>query len=246
MVLTRKLSDLFVVGKEVTVEDGQGEPLTVYLRKITPLEAEEMFRAANAAKARMLSSKTEPDSLLFQIISEKCEKATKDEIVEDLTLIETERKRLVIEAELQADERWSKDDYLQGIYDAWEDGLKEQHFTEPTEESKRIWEEMQEFQAQLDKKLEREKQAIEKDLKSLSLQKLRDRYFDEQFDRQGDSAWVSEYRKQELYFATRDPDDHSVKAFESPLEINDSSPKLIQKLRDEYATLAVDALEGKD
>jgi hypothetical protein len=246
MALTRKLSDLFVVGKEVTVEDGKGEPVTLYLRKTTPLEAEEMFRAANAAKSRMLASKTDPESLLFQVISDRCEKATKEEIIEDLVLIETERKRLVIEAEVEAEERWSKDDYLQGLHDAWEGGLKEKHFTDPDDESKRVYSEMEEFNAQVEVRIEREKASIEKDLKSMGIQKLRDRFFDEQFDRQGDSAWVTEYRKQELYFAVRDPDDHSIKAFETPDEVNDSQPKLIQRLREEYASLAVDVLEGKD
>ena len=246
MVLTRKLTDLFVTGKEIVIEDGLGDPVTVYLRKVTPVDAETAYRAANAARAQALALKTDPDSLLFQAVSQRVESISKEQMVEDLSFIEAENKRLIIQAEVEAEDRWSKDDYLQGLHDAWEAGLKEKHFSEePDEESERVWAEMQEFQAEVDARMEREKESIKKDLDSMGVQKLKDRYFDNQFERHGDSAWVREYRKQELYFAVRHPDDHSLLAFGDPSEIDAASQKLIQRLQDEYDNLSIDALEGK-
>jgi hypothetical protein len=246
MVLSRKLSDLYVTGKELVLDDGNGEPVTVYIRKISPLDTEEAYRAANAAKANSLVKKTDPEDLMFQIITERSEKFTKDEILDQLADMELEKRRLVIEAELEAEDRWSKEDYLQGLHDAWESGLKEKHFTEPDEETQRVFAEMQEFTFELEKRLERELEAIKKDLGGTSAQKLRDRFFDLQFERQAEIAWLTEFRKQELYYAVRDAEDHNVKAFESPKEIDSVSQRLIKELRDAYTELSVDALEGKD
>lgn len=245
MVLARKLSDLYVTGKELTIDDGNGDPVKLYVRKITPLDAEEAYRAANAAKVKAMTAKTDPEDLTFQIVRERCDQMVKDDIVEQLAEYELQKKRLVIEAELEAEDRWSNDDYLQGLHDAWNSGLKKKHFTDPDEETKRVFDEMQEFDHELNKRLEKEKEAFLKDLKGLSAQKLKDRYFDEQFERQGEIAWITEYRKQELFFAVRDAEDHDVKAFESPREIDSVSPKLIEMLRETYTDLSVEGLEGK-
>lgn len=245
MPLTRKLSDLYVLGKEITIDDGNGEPVTVYLRKITPIDSEEAYRAANAAKAKALSQKTDPDSLTFQIVMERCERMAKEELVDQLAELALDKKRPVVEAELEAEDRWSENDYLQGLHDAWESGLKEKHFTDPDEETKRVFDEMKSFDAELEKRIARETAAIKKDLNTLPVKKLRDQFFDEQFERQSDVAWVKEYRKQELFHAVRDPDDHDVRAFESPREVDSVANKLVEELRAAYADLSVPGDEGK-
>lgn len=246
MVLSRKLSDLYVTGQELTIDDGKGEPVTVYIRKISPLDAEEAYRAANAAKVRAVAAKTDPEDLTFQIISDRVERAAKEDMVAQLADHELQRKRLLLEAELEAEDKWSNDEYLQGLHDAWESGMKKKHFTDPDAETKRIHDELEAFNAELEKRMEREMVSIKKDLETLSARKLKDQFFDAQFDRQGEIAWITEYRKQELYFAVRDPEDHSAKAFESPQEIDGLEPQLIEQLREAYVSLSVDAMEGKD
>jgi hypothetical protein len=244
MPLTRKLSDLFITGRELEIDDGHGA-VKVYIRKISPVDAQAAYRAANAAKAVALTAKTDPDDLTFQIVRERTEKMQKDEIVEQLVELEVQKKRLIIEAELEAEEEWSKDDYIQGLHDAWEGGLKKKHFTDPDEETKHVFDEMKRFDAELEKRVERERKSVEKDISSLSAQKVRDRFFDEQFERHAEVAWITEYRKHELFHAVRDPDNHDERLFGSPDEIDGISTKLIELLRETYKDLEVDGLEGK-
>lgn len=246
MPLTRKLTDLFVEGENVTIEDGKGEAVELYVRKITPLDAEEAYRAANAARSQAMALRTNPDDPIFQILMRRCEEATKEEMLEQLVEVEVAKRQPVLEAELEAEDKWSKDDYLQGLHDAWESGLKKQHFTEPTEETERVLNEMTAFKDELEKRLERERTAVEKDLGSKTHDQIKDEFFDAQIDRQAEIAWLTEYRRQELYHAVRDAADHDVKAFESAREVDASSTELIKRLREVYNNLTVDALEGKD
>lgn len=255
MALTRKLSDLYVKGKEVTIDDGNGA-VEVYLQKVMPVDSEAAFRAANAAKSRALSLRTDPDSVMFQYIQSRCEEATKDQMVDQLAELEVARKRRVIEAELEAEDKWAKDDYLQGLLDSWETGLKEKYFAGDDEkddnnnpvdkeEATRVFKEIEKFNTELEKRVKREKEAAVKDLTSMAHTKIKDRFFDALMEQQAEISWFKEYRRQELYFAVRDPEDHTEKAFESPDEVDQMAPELIEKLADEYASISIDAIEGK-
>lgn len=246
MPLTRKLTDLFVEGTTLTIDDGKGEPVELYIRKITPLDAEEAYRAANASRSQALAMRTQPDDPIYQIIQRRCEEATKEEMVESLVESEVAKRQPILEAELESEEKWSKDDYLQGLHDAWESKLKKKHFTEPDEETEHVLAEMTAFKDELDKRLTKEQEAATKDINSLSHVKVKDRYFDAQIERQGEIAWLTEFRRQELFHAVRDAADHDVRAFESAREVDASSPELVKKLRDAYNNISVDPTEGKD
>lgn len=245
MALKRKLSDLYVKGKTVTLDDGKGE-VEVYLQKIMPVDMETAFREANAAKATAMSLRSDPDSVMFQYIVGRCNAATTEDMVKQLADLEVLRKRRIIEAELESEDKWSKDDYLQGLHDAWESKLKEIHHTEPTEESEQVWKEMEAFNEELEKRIERERESILKDLESDNRDKIEDKFFDALMEQQAEITWFKEYRRQELYYAVRDPEDHSVKAFESPEEIDQVAPELIEKLAEAYAEISIDVTEGKD
>src|SRR3954469_5704211 len=62
----RRLGDLFVVGREVTFDDGQGAPISVYVRKLNTSEHERALRRANSERSKVLAAKTDKDSDLHR------------------------------------------------------------------------------------------------------------------------------------------------------------------------------------
>lgn len=151
-----------------------------------------------------------------------------------------------IEDEIGAEDEWSKDDYLQGLLDAWEGGVKDQHFIEPTEESERIFGEMQRFNEQVQKRIDGEKDRFAKDFESKTDDALRDLVVRKLGERRADFAWLREYRRAELLFAVRDPDDHSKPYFKNMDALNEIANEVFIRLVQEYQGLSVEVIEGKD
>ena len=62
----RRLADLYVRGKDLEVDDGAGDPVSVRLQKLNEIDREAVIRRANAAKARFLIEADNEESDLFQ------------------------------------------------------------------------------------------------------------------------------------------------------------------------------------
>src|SRR5690606_23136648 len=150
----KKLTDLYVVGKEITLDDGRGNETTVWLQKLNPVEHETAIRRANGKRAATLQLKRldsdHPDRQPFA--SEISELASSRELMLDLLVADKLTKVMEArEAELAAEDEWAEDDYIQSLRDAWEDGLKEKYFSDDRdEESERVLNELKRFNEQLE------------------------------------------------------------------------------------------------
>lgn len=261
-VTKRHLRDLYVKGKETTLTDGRtveeettnddGETVVervelpavqVYLRKINLTDSQTAFRKANAARARVLSSFADKESEAYQsVLADVLETPTEGLI--DLT-IGSEAVNLLDSAmsETADNEEWSKDDYLQGLYDAWEE-LKDGDPDDP--ERDRVRGELDRYEAEVQKIVDAGLESLRRDKAEMNPESLREEAVKMMLKVQADAAWLDTFRKSEIYFATRHNDKRDERYFDSPGEVDELEPEVFGQLVREYQSITVDTQEGKD
>jgi len=57
----RRLTDLYLTGKELSLDDGSDDPIVVYMSKISPIEQRDAADQATKARAEILVIKNSPD-----------------------------------------------------------------------------------------------------------------------------------------------------------------------------------------
>lgn len=251
MVKRRKLSDLYQRGKLVVFDDGteipeDEEAAAVYIKKLNSIESEKALRMANAEKAKIMAASRDPQSEIYlSTMNDIDTKGGREDWIRDLAEDKAGRLLPQIEDELGAEEEWSKNDYLQGLMDSWENGLRDQHVTEPDEDSERVWAEIQRFNNLVQNRFEGELERFKKDFDTKTDDQLRDLLIKQLIDRRADFSWLREYRRAELLFAVRDPEEHAKPYFASMEDLNEISNEIFIRLVQEYQLLNVDILEGK-
>lgn len=243
----RRLSDLYVVGKEITFDDGQGAPITIWLQKINSVEHDSCMRRAAAARAAHLASRKNKESEEYKAIyGEVTDFANRETLIDLIIREELSQRRLRIEAEIGAEAEWSDDEYLQGLYDSWNDGLKDDYARNPDDpEAKRVFEELKRFTMAVEKAVEGERKALLKDYESTSEEELHERAVEFFIKHTASTAFMDEYDLQQIYYATRLPEKHTQRYFETIDEIRALASEVKEKLFEEYRNLTVGVVEGK-
>lgn len=253
-VKTRRLSDLYRRGVEVTVADDEGDdPVRVWLQKLNPVENESAIRAANAYRARVLMKKRQPDSEEFLATMNEVIDYSPEDLVQYLAVYKVATEAEALEAEYAEEKDWTKDDYLQGLRDSWEEGgLKERYFAQDKEndildpEAQTCFDEIERFTTGVDARLEQERTALAKDYEQRSHEELQEMVMDQIFRMQADLQWMMEYHKMELYLGVRNPENHKERYFEARAEVDELEAEVVGRLVEEYQTLTVGVTEGKD
>lgn len=249
MAKHRRLSDLYVTGKEVVInDDSDSEPIVVYLQKLNPLENETALRKAGAARARVMAwSKDSESEEYLSVRSEVLDIDSTDTLIEYLIQEELANRYSSAEAAVSAEDEWKTDDYYQGLRDAWEGGVSEAWASDPEDpESRRVYDELTRFNDIVNARVEGEAEGLRKDWRNVHVDDLRDEVTKKFIKMRGDMEWLREFRKQELYAATREAENHKKLYFESRTELDMLAPEVAKRLMDEYESLSVDSVEGKD
>jgi len=246
--MTTKLADLFVVGKEHTITDPNGRTVTVWLQKLNTAESDEAFRRAQAARAVVLSAQYDHDSSYYgaALMDVFTLGDTKEALVE--FLIGPERAQLAItrDAEMAADEEWSKDNYLQGLRDAWENGLSAEFARDPEhEDAARVFGELKRFADAVDAVVEDEVANLRAGYDNMTVDQLRDEAVKANLDAKSNVAWLTEYDRCEVWLGTRDMADHTEKYFSSRAEVDALQPETLIDLRVATRSLRIEVVEGK-
>lgn len=243
----RRLTDLYRVGKEITFDDGTGDPVTVYLRKLNAVDQETAIRKANAARARVHATGRDPESDEYgELLSQAIDLGTHADLVSYLIQGKLAEFTVAKESELAAEEEWSKDGYLDGLREAWEEGVEERYHVDPEDsEARHVFSELERFAELVKPYVEDEKASLESLYAEKSLEELREITAQEMVSISADIAWVREYRKCELWLATREVDGKS-RYFESREEIDDLPTEVVNRLTEEFQSLTVSTTEGKD
>lgn len=200
MTKKRRLVDLYVVGKEITFDDGSGEePIVLFIRKLNPVEQETAVRNANAARARLLALARKPDSDEYQALVSQAKDLDREDQIEFIVMNPLQKFKVAREAELADQEEWKEDNYLQGLSDAWLGGLNiEYSVNQDHPEASRVFKEMQRFAEVVEEEVEEEHERLVREYDSYSDDELVDLVVKELLAMSADSFWVKEYRKNEL------------------------------------------------
>lgn len=247
MPAKRRLEDLYVVGKELTIDDGQGE-VQVWLQKLNPVDSASALRRANMARAKVRTVRRDKQSDEYlDMWIEVLEWDDQATLIEYLVAEDLMRVRERVEAELAAEDEWAKDDYLQGLRDAWESGLNETYFVNPNDvDAKRVYTELERFAAEAEARGKDDIDAARAKFEAMEFGVLQEKAFDRVISYRGSAAWLEEYHRSELLYGVREAENHKAYYFKTPEDIDQLSAEVLGLLYREYAALSVDVMEGKD
>ena len=256
MQKTPRLGDLYVLGRNFTVKgetpDGEVE-IPVWLQKLNPSEHEKAFIAANSARAVVYALKREHDlpneekSKQFLAIETEIDEISqsKEALVDLLAMTRTMELRVRREQELAHEEEWHEGNYYQGLVDAWLEELQERFEKNPEDpEAKRVQEELARFNQIVEQRVEKERNQEVQKLLSRPDEVLRKEAIDMLIESQSDAVWVNEFRRHQIYYATRDPETKE-RYFNSVEEVFSLDPRIELQLNSFMDELNVDSTTGK-
>lgn len=247
MPKTRSLADLYVRGKLLELDDGGGASVTVWLQKLNPIEQEKAVRKSQALRARILAEARDEDSELFLAVRAGVEEETTDTLLDELSLNQAVAKHAAVEAEVEARDEWAKDGYIQGLQDAWNDGLRERYAEDPEDlEAKRVFDAMTQFVQDVSDAVEAERKSIRSELKETrNREQLIRQVINDQIMSRIDIQCLLEFRTSQVWLGTRLPDSHKTLYFNSRAEVDELASETLGALIRGYADLEVDPTEGK-
>lgn len=247
-LIKRRLTDLWVVGRELTLDDGEGEPITVWLQKINAIESSEATRRCDAARARMLASRNSDDDEWQSMVTTVREYAGGDKarIVGFLVLDKRNELERVAEAKLANEEEWSKDNYIQGLMDAWRDDLERRWLADNDDtEAANCKAELDRFAKEVADDVDSEVSLLTDAWGEEPSGQLEERMAQKLIEVDAGQAWMVELWACQIYFGTREVDNHKQRYFMSRDEVDTLAPRTYEALRQAYADLEVDVAEGK-
>ncbi len=253
----RKLQDLYKVGCSVQLDDGSGDPVEVWLQKLSAVEAEECARRAGAARSRVLMAARHEDSEEWLDTYNDLSSFSREQLVDIVLADESAQIMQRVQAELASEDEWSKDDYLQGLTDSWfgelggDGGLKfiyesgdEDH--DEYFEAKKIFVELQRYDQIVAKKTQAEIKAKEKDFLNWDISVLRHDAVERQLRHRGDQAWITEWRRSMMLCGVREVDNHKRPYFANMTEVRELAPITLELLIKHFNDLNVELTQGKD
>lgn len=241
----RRLQDLYVVGEMVEFDDGGGDPISVWVQKLNPLQHDKAVKRANARRAAVKASFRAGDDQ-YADIEEEVSDLTVDDMLDLLADDHTARRTQAIEAELASEDEWSNDDYYGGLIEAWSDGLNEKyHEDQEDPEAQRVFAELKRFNAEVDKRLEAEIDDLRASYEDRPEEDLRKLLIDKFFETRASVAWMAEFRRCEVWLSVFE-ENKRTPYFQDRDEVDMLSSAVYTRLAATYRDLSVDPVEGKD
>ena len=255
----RRLTDLFVVGTELTIGDEYGS-VDVWIQKLNPVEQERALRKAQAVRSKFMASKRDQDNeVYFAAIADAMDMG-RDECLDYITSDELTRNNQAIEARIAEENGWNKDDYLAGLADAWAGGdgetpLSEVYATrddidrwseDQIAEAESCWAEIERFSQEVSDAVTEEREDVQRRHATKSDEELREIVAEKLHRLQADLMWSIEFKKAQLLYGVRDPIDHTKYYFSDREEIDRLNEQTLLRLLEAFTALTVDAIEGKD
>lgn len=252
-VKRRRLGDLYVRGKMLEPNDGTGEPVKVWMAKLNEIDRETAMRRANAVKARyMIEADNEDSETFIATYAEVRAIDDRDDLVAYIITEDLTKARRRIEAQRATDEEsWGKEDYLQGLVDAWtgvdgESGLAAVFAEDPEDpEAIRVEKELARFEDEVRVAMGAEVERLTKDWADVSLDDLRRKVAHKLLEVRAGEQFAREFRRQQMFFALRDPVNRHQRYFERVAEVDDLDDDLREYLTEQYDGMVVEGAEGK-
>ena len=242
----RSLKDLYVRGTEVTLDDGTDDPVVVWVQKLNPVEHEAAIRKADAMRSRVLSIRNDKDSEEYQAILSDVLTSSREVLIGILSLLERGRIAPVVRAELADKEEWKQDNYLQGLQESWDEEMQQKFVDDPEDaEAARIHSELERFLAEVQTELDDRMSMFDDGLDTMTDDELQDQVVQHNIKVTANVAWLNEYNRQCVLFATRDTVKRE-RVFSHRSEIDDLQLEVLEAIKAGLDRITVEPLEGKE
>jgi hypothetical protein len=205
MASETRLEDLFKRWAPVEITDPEtGRSATVVVMKANRPQKVEMTKRADAARARVLSLRSTPDSDGYMAIKNAALEITdRAQLVNELIGEDAMNIRIRTEAELAAGETWSEDNYLDGLQRAWSDSLQDVYADEPDNaEAQRVLAELNRFTEEVTSQVADEIEQLRAQFQQTAIEELQELVMPVMLREAADAAWAEEYYRSEVWLCT--------------------------------------------
>ena len=238
---------IYEVGKEVPLTD----ELTLWIQKLTPAEDKEAVSHSYGPRAAILSllHADDDDAGLLEFIDTMRQLGLDDREAQINFLIAQDVNRAMEsnEYKIAAEKEWSENDYLITLQESWNDGLKGRYdLDNEDEEAARIFKELKRYTEQVQKAVDHDRQDLYDRMSDKTDAELQRKVAKMFIEHAAGQAQIAEYHAWCIFLATRLPQDHSVRFFESRESVETYGAELYPQLLEAYLELAIGSIEGKD
>jgi hypothetical protein len=248
----RRLSDLYIVGREMSFNDGEDEePVKIWLSKISPIEQRDAADQATKVRGKILALKHSPDAvnerLLYEDQFNDLGLSSRDEIIAFVAASKIQEAMTSNEHRIAAEDAWTNENYLKSLQDAWNDGLSEAWVKDPDDdpEAARVYAELKRFAEEVDAATADDKANIIAEFDHVSDEELRSRAVDKIIEAEADFAWLNEFSFYQIFYAVREIDDHKKRYFDNVNEVKGIDTSIVTELVSTYREMTVEGVEGK-
>jgi hypothetical protein len=248
----RRLTDLYLLGKEIVVNDDSGnDPISLWLSKLSPVEQRDAAEQATKARARILAIKNSPEASADRLIYEDqlFELGLDDRSawIEFLAASKLQEAELSNEERIGSEGEWAENDYLKSLQEAWNSGLSDKWIADPEDdEAKTVYTELRRFADIVVEATSAEREAIIAEFEGIPDEDLKRKAINRIIESESDFAWMNEFAHWQVYYAVREVEDHSKRYFESREEVDYLDNRILTELVRHYREMTVDSIEGKD
>ncbi len=255
------------------VLDEFGEPKTepvfvekVWVAKLQLADHKAAVRRADAAKAQVLIGARNRDgeewTAALGMVDELCGD-DRNLMIDFVVADELAQRQEAIGAEVEGEEvdgedgpepsEWKKDNYLQGLYDAWNgadgdeaDSMKVRYAQNPEDpEAKRIFDEMARFISVVDERMKEERLRLAAEIGELDDDSLRWKIAELHMESRSNQAWFDEFNRARTFLALRKADKHTAYYLQSIDHVDQLHPTISEAVIAAVEEMAIDVTEGK-
>lgn len=244
------LLDLYKRAGEKTIKGtirGKDVEIPVWLQKLSPTEHQKATRAASAARARHVAVAFDRDSDGYLSVKDEVHNmGDRVALIDYLIVEEADKIRSSAEAELAAEEEWSDEGYLEGLRDSWVEELADRYAEDPEDsEAKRVLTELTRFTDQVAERVGPILDDLRASYDETSIAELQDKVVEQVIKNRGTAVWLAEFYRQQMFFGTRRPDDHSKRYFSNFDDLDQLEVPVKLQLQEGFEELVVDSTVGK-
>jgi hypothetical protein len=245
----RRLTDLYSRGEVFPINDGSGEPIVLWIRKMTPADAEISYLKASAKRASFLAmGKEDPPSDAYVTLRAEVEDFSKENLIVWATATRMIKVEPQVEARISFKDEWEKERYLFSLQERSVDADFRRKVEENPEDEEvlRVTKELSRFQGQITKELAKERAKVEREMDDYTHEELCEMVLQSMLESQADQAWLNEFQKCQIWRCVFNNDNRSQRCFQTRDEVDDLQTETIAALAEVIERVHVPDAEGKD
>ena len=245
----RRLMSLYIPGELVTFEDNEGE-FSVWVQRINTWQEKECIQKSKTVRAPIIAlkkDKSNPDRIQYEELLIRWGIYNKETRIAFLISPKVQQAQASAEARIAAEDEWADDDYLSTLQNAWNEELMEVYTSDNDNvEAKRVYDELLRYTNQVESAVEHLRKEYTAELEDIDDAEILDRVLDVLIESEADSVQMAEFRRWQIFYATRNPENHDELFFEDKSEVEMIHENVYNRLLDTYLDLSFDSMQGKE